>query len=302
MATILAASIAFYRFLGLDLPDPAPGGPVVIHRMGSGVSLLLTTSFAAIYDPAWTRPTGGYQQLLEFYVGDDAVVDRLVGRPGGRRASRTHRHHRGPVGPYAAMVDDPGDGNVILLRIGDAARVDAEQPRGACALMDPSRRRSDSPRGGDLGLLPGAPAEASGLGISPASDLTRRTLVPHRPTLPQATWARSGRRELAGLGDHVDQGAVAPHGDLDRAVDRGRDHQRLERRGRRDPVVADADQQVAPMQTRCCRGARRAPLRRRSPLGLPTDLGGNRGGKAARDARDAQPGPAHAAVTRSAWR
>ena len=71
----LATSVAFYRDLGLDLPDPVSGRPVVIHRMGSGVSLLLTTSFAATYDPAWTRPTGGYQQLLEFYVGENAVVD-----------------------------------------------------------------------------------------------------------------------------------------------------------------------------------------------------------------------------------
>src|SRR6478752_940528 len=72
----LATSVAFYRDLGLDLPDPVPGRPVVIHRMGSGVSLLLTTSFAATYDPTWTRPEGGYQQLLEFYVGEKALVDQ----------------------------------------------------------------------------------------------------------------------------------------------------------------------------------------------------------------------------------
>lgn len=119
----LPASIAFYRSLGLDVPDPAPGRPVVVHRMGSGVSLLLTTAFAATYDPAWTRPTGGYQQLLEFYVGDDAVVDRLwadlvaAGHPGRMAPRQT-------FGPYAAMVDDP-DGNVILLTSDTAARVDA---------------------------------------------------------------------------------------------------------------------------------------------------------------------------------
>jgi predicted lactoylglutathione lyase len=119
----LLASIAFYRLLGLDLPDPAPGRPVVIHRMGSGVSLLLTTSFAATYDPAWTRPTGGYQQLLEFYVGDDAVVDQrwadlvAAGHPSRMPPTQT-------VGPYAAMIDDP-DGNVVLLTSDTAARVDA---------------------------------------------------------------------------------------------------------------------------------------------------------------------------------
>lgn len=120
----LDASIGFYRDLGLDVPDPAPGRPVVIHRMGSGVSLLLTTSFAAAYDPAWTRPAGGYQQLLEFYVGEDAAVDRkwadlvAAGHPGRMPPTRT-------AGPYAAMVDDP-DGNVVLLTSDDAARVDNE--------------------------------------------------------------------------------------------------------------------------------------------------------------------------------
>lgn len=122
----LEASVAFYRDLGLEVPDPQPGRPLVIHRMGSGVSLLLTTSFAATYDPAWTRPAGGYQQLLEFYVGDDASVDRrwadlvAAGHPGRMPPTQT-------AGPYAAMVDDP-DGNVVLLTSDEGARVDGAAP------------------------------------------------------------------------------------------------------------------------------------------------------------------------------
>jgi predicted lactoylglutathione lyase len=118
----LPASIAFYREVGLDLPDPPPGRPVVIHRMGSGVSLLLTTSFASTYDPTWTRPAGGYQQLLEFYLGEDAAVDQrwadLVAAGHASRLPPTQT-----VGPYAAMVEDP-DGNVVLLTSDAAARVD----------------------------------------------------------------------------------------------------------------------------------------------------------------------------------
>jgi predicted lactoylglutathione lyase len=118
----LAASIAFYRDLGLDVPDPVPGVPVVSHRMGSGVTLLLTTSFAATYDPAWTRPAGGYQQLIEFYVGEDTAVDQrwadlvAAGHPSRMPPTQT-------LGPYAAMVDDP-DGNVVLLTSDQAAQVD----------------------------------------------------------------------------------------------------------------------------------------------------------------------------------
>ena len=120
----LGASIAFYRDLGLDVPDPVPGRPVVMHRMGSGVTLLLTTSFAATYDPAWTRPAGGYQQLIEFYVGEDAAVDQrwadlvAAGHPSRMPPTQT-------AGPYAAMVDDP-DGNVVLLTSDQAAQVDRD--------------------------------------------------------------------------------------------------------------------------------------------------------------------------------
>lgn len=109
----LDASIAFYRRLGLDIGDPTGDRPIVIHRMGSGVSLLLTTSFASVYDQGFQRPTSGYQQLLEFYVGEDALVDRawheLTGAGYHGRLAPTQT-----AGPYAAMVDDP-DGNVILL-------------------------------------------------------------------------------------------------------------------------------------------------------------------------------------------
>jgi predicted lactoylglutathione lyase len=109
----LAASITFYRALGLEIQPPDTDRPIVVHRMPSGVSLLLTTRFAAAYDETWTRPESGYQQMLEFYVGTDAdVIDKWS------ELTAAGYHGRMPptttVGPFAAMVDDP-DGNVILL-------------------------------------------------------------------------------------------------------------------------------------------------------------------------------------------
>ena len=109
----LDRSIIFYRQLGLAIPDPTSDRPVVVHRMGSGVSLLLTSGFASRYDPTWVRPEAGYQQMLEFFVGDEAAVDQkwteltTAGYQGRMPPTQT-------VGPYAAMVDDP-DGNVVLL-------------------------------------------------------------------------------------------------------------------------------------------------------------------------------------------
>jgi predicted lactoylglutathione lyase len=119
----LEASVRFYRRLGLDIPDPDAKRPMVIHRMGSGVSLLLMTGFAPAYDPAWTRATGGYSQMLEFYVGEDAAVDSTF----GDLVAAGYHGRMAPtqtVGPYAAMVDDP-DGNVILLTSDEAASPEA---------------------------------------------------------------------------------------------------------------------------------------------------------------------------------
>ncbi|WP_344806462.1 VOC family protein [Microlunatus ginsengisoli] len=116
----LDASVRFYRQLGLDVPDPIGDRPLTVHRMGSGVSLLLTTSFASRYDPAFERPISGYQQLLEFYVGEDAAVRSVW-------ASLIDAGYRGRMpptktsGPFAAMIDDP-DGNVVLITSDEAAR------------------------------------------------------------------------------------------------------------------------------------------------------------------------------------
>ena len=120
----LEASVQFYRTLGLNIPDPPGHRPVVVHRMGSGVSLLLTTRFASAYDKTWTRPTSGYQQLLEFYVGEDSAVTQKwleltsAGYHGRMPPTKT-------TGPFVAMVDDP-DGNVILLTSDEAASPDHE--------------------------------------------------------------------------------------------------------------------------------------------------------------------------------
>jgi predicted lactoylglutathione lyase len=108
----LQRSIAFYRLLGLEVPDPFPDRPVALHKMESGVTIAFLQGFAATVDPDWTRPTG-YQQFLEFYVGDDAAVDNMW-------TQLTSAGHHGRMAPaattglYAALIDDP-DGNVILI-------------------------------------------------------------------------------------------------------------------------------------------------------------------------------------------
>jgi catechol 2,3-dioxygenase-like lactoylglutathione lyase family enzyme len=110
----LQRSIAFYRLLGLNVPDPHPEHPVSACEMGKGVTLIITTGALAVrFDPGWVRPERGYQQFMEFFVDDDAQVDAVWNWL--TSAGYTGRTAPGPlIGPYATLVEDP-DGNVVLI-------------------------------------------------------------------------------------------------------------------------------------------------------------------------------------------
>lgn len=112
----MAASLAFYRMLGLDIPADAEAQRFVEHRMESGVTLFWDTVWTDQHDPTH-RPVGdGYGILLEFFLADTDAVDAKyaqltgAGYPGRMAPAQT-------TGPYAAMVDDP-DGNVVLITAG----------------------------------------------------------------------------------------------------------------------------------------------------------------------------------------
>jgi predicted lactoylglutathione lyase len=106
-------SLEFYRLLGLDVPDPDRERPVSIFR-ADGFTLIITVdAVARRFDPAWSRPQGGYQQVMEFLVDDDAAVDDIW----GRMTAAGHRGIASPgdlLGPYATMIEDP-DGNGVLV-------------------------------------------------------------------------------------------------------------------------------------------------------------------------------------------
>ena len=109
----MPAALRFYRAVGLEIPAEDDAKPFVLFRMESGVTIFFDTVFARRYDPAHVPTSGGYGQLLEFYLGEDAAVD-------AKYAELTASGYHGRMapeqttGPYAAMVDDP-DGNVVLL-------------------------------------------------------------------------------------------------------------------------------------------------------------------------------------------
>src|SRR5437899_3073016 len=100
MVRDMAASLTFYRRLGLEVPDGAETQPFVQKRMESGVTIFWDTVFADRYDPNRQVPMGGYQVMLEFFLADNAAVDAKYAELTGYG----YHGRRQPVqttGPYA---------------------------------------------------------------------------------------------------------------------------------------------------------------------------------------------------------
>ena len=108
----LAASIRFYRLLGVLFPDP--DGDHVEATLPSGVRLMLDSlELVKKLDPAWTKPTG-HRMGLAFACATPAEVDAL-------HAKVTAAGHASKTAPWDAFwgqryaqVVDP-DGNVVDL-------------------------------------------------------------------------------------------------------------------------------------------------------------------------------------------
>jgi uncharacterized glyoxalase superfamily protein PhnB len=117
----MPAALAFYRRLGLDIPEGSEARAHVEIKMGSGMTLFLDSQ-PARWDPQFdtqsavqpAAPADRYPVLLEFYLKEppalEAKYQELVdlGYPAYRPPYRT------AFGMVFAMVKDP-DGNTILL-------------------------------------------------------------------------------------------------------------------------------------------------------------------------------------------
>ena len=111
----MAASLAFYRRLGLDIPPDADREPHVDVSVGDGLSLVWdTVDVIRSFDPGWAPPTGGPGTALAFRCESPAEVDRLY-------AELTAAGHHGQRQPWDAFwgqryatVHDP-DGNAVDL-------------------------------------------------------------------------------------------------------------------------------------------------------------------------------------------
>ncbi len=108
----LGASIAFYRLLGVQFPDP--DGDHVEATLPGGVRLMLDAlALMKQLDPDWTEPRG-HRMGLAFECASPADVDAL-------HATVTAARHASKTAPWDAFwgqryaqVIDP-DGNVVDL-------------------------------------------------------------------------------------------------------------------------------------------------------------------------------------------
>ncbi|MBE9498977.1 MULTISPECIES: VOC family protein [Streptomyces] len=111
----MAASLAFYRRLGLDLPAEADAQPHVEHVGPGGVRLAWDTEeVVRSFEPEWTAPAGGGRIGLAFRCDSPAEVDRVY----GELTAAGHPGHHAPWdavwGQRYAVVLDP-DGNGVDL-------------------------------------------------------------------------------------------------------------------------------------------------------------------------------------------
>ncbi|MFK0233115.1 VOC family protein [Streptomyces vinaceus] len=106
----MAASLAFYRRLGLDLPAGAEAQPHVEAVLPGGLRIGFDTEdVVRSFDPSWTRPTGGGRRELAFLCGSPAEVDAVY-------AELTDAGYEGHLEPwdafwgqrYAAVLDPDG--------------------------------------------------------------------------------------------------------------------------------------------------------------------------------------------------
>ena len=129
VARDVEATVAFYRAVGVDVPESA------IWRTASGAHHVdLTTpgglivhvdseALARVYDAGWRPPSGGGTRIvMSFHVATREEVDRL-------HAKLTGLGHRSMQAPYDAfwgsryaIVEDPDGNHVGLMSPRDPSR------------------------------------------------------------------------------------------------------------------------------------------------------------------------------------
>ncbi|MDH6140261.1 catechol 2,3-dioxygenase-like lactoylglutathione lyase family enzyme [Kitasatospora sp. GP30] len=115
VASDMAATLAFYRRLGLAIPPEADAEPHVEYDLPGGLKLVWdTVATVRSFDPDWTPPVGDHRIAIAFDCERPADVDKLY----QELLAAGYRGHNEPWdafwGQRYATVLDP-DGNAVDL-------------------------------------------------------------------------------------------------------------------------------------------------------------------------------------------
>ncbi|MFH8612264.1 VOC family protein [Streptomyces sp. NPDC018029] len=111
----LAASLAFYRRLGLEFPAGSESAPHVEAALPGGLRLALDTEDTVrSFHPDWRPPAGGGRIGLAFHCGTPAGVDAVHEDLTGAGYASELKPFDAPWGQRYAVVLDP-DGNGVDL-------------------------------------------------------------------------------------------------------------------------------------------------------------------------------------------
>jgi uncharacterized glyoxalase superfamily protein PhnB len=111
----MAAALAFYRRLGIDIPPSADSEPHVEATLSSGLRIAWdTVDTIHSFDPEWTAPEGGPRVGLAFQCASPAEVDQVY----ADLVKAGYEGHKEPWdafwGQRYASLHDP-DGNGVDL-------------------------------------------------------------------------------------------------------------------------------------------------------------------------------------------
>jgi catechol 2,3-dioxygenase-like lactoylglutathione lyase family enzyme len=110
----MSASVAFYRLVGLEVPEGSENEPHVDIDLG-GLHLALDTRETILsFDPGWTPSAGGHRMALAFAAESPAAVDAAYAELVGAGAVGHLEPWDAFWGMRYAVVHDP-DGNPVDL-------------------------------------------------------------------------------------------------------------------------------------------------------------------------------------------
>ncbi|MDX2564819.1 VOC family protein [Streptomyces sp. TX20-6-3] len=119
----MAASLAFYRRLGLDLPDGAESAPHVETVLPGGLRIAWDTEdVVRSFDPGRRRPEGGNRIELAFRCATPEAVDATY----EELVAAGYRGHLKPWDAfwgqrYAVVLDPDGSGVSLFADSADSA-------------------------------------------------------------------------------------------------------------------------------------------------------------------------------------